>query len=326
MKNRRGFYGEEMKTAKSKVGLADLQVNGYLGVDFSSPELTEEGFASACRSMMGAGTSVFLPTMITSAVEVYERNLPLMSKVMEREEFRGRLAGFHIEGPFISAEAGARGAHNRRLIVPCDVGLLDKMIELSGDKIRLMTIGADVEGAYEFTKYAVSRGVTISLGHHTAGEGELARLVEAGAKSLTHLGNGVGAMVDRHNNPILAGLGNDELWAMIVTDGHHLPVSLIKTIIRTKGWRKCVLVSDASPLAGMKPGRYTTLGNEVVLEAGGRLYNPREGHLVGSSATLRECRDYLAGLGIASEEEIEAMSFSNPLKLIGIEPTEIVRD
>ena len=39
-----------MKTAKSKVDLADLQVNEYLGVDFSSPELTEENFASACRS------------------------------------------------------------------------------------------------------------------------------------------------------------------------------------------------------------------------------------------------------------------------------------
>jgi N-acetylglucosamine-6-phosphate deacetylase len=273
--------------------------------------------------MIEVGTSVFLPTMITSPLEVYERNLPLMAKVMERDEFRGRLAGFHIEGPFISAEAGARGAHNPELIVPCDTGLLDKMIELSGSKIRLMTIGADVAGAYEFTKYAVERGVTISLGHHTAGEAELAHLVEAGAKSLTHLGNGVAATVDRHNNPIVAGLGNDDLWAMIVTDGHHLPISLIKTIIRTKGWQRCVLVSDASPLAGMKPGHYTTLGNEVILEPGGRLYNPKGGHLVGSSATLRECRDYLAGLGVASEEEIAAMSFYKPLKLIGIDPAEI---
>ncbi|MHC4748032.1 MAG: N-acetylglucosamine-6-phosphate deacetylase [Planctomycetota bacterium] len=315
-----------MNSATSKGGLVDLQVNGYLGVDFSSPELTEEDFASACRSMLAVGTSVFLPTMITSPLEVYERNLPLMAKVMEREEFRGRLAGFHIEGPFISAEAGARGAHNPELIVPCDTGLLDKMIELSGDKIRLMTIGADVAGAYEFTRYAVERGVTISLGHHTAGEAELRRLAEAGAKSLTHLGNGVAVTVDRHDNPILAGLGNDDLWAMIVTDGHHLPVSLIKTIIRTKGWRRCVLVSDASPLAGMRPGHYTTLGNEVILEPGGRLYNPKGGHLVGSSATLRECRNYLAGLGVASEEEIVAMSFYNPLKLVGIDPAEIVKD
>jgi len=311
---------------ESYPGLVDLQVNGYLGIDFSSPELTEEGFASACRSMIGAGTTVFLPTMITSPFEVYERNLPLMAKVMDRDEFSGRLPGFHIEGPFISSEPGARGAHDPEWIVPCDTTLLDQMIEFSGNKIRLMTIGADVEGAFAFTRYAVEQGITISLGHHMAGQEELERLAEAGAKSLTHFGNGVPMMVDRHNNPIWAGLGNDNLWAMIVTDGHHLPISLIKTIIRTKGWRRCILVSDASPLAGMGPGCYTTLGNEVILEPDGRLYNPKGGHLVGSSATLRECTDYLAKIGIAGEDEIIAMTFYNPLKLVGIDPAEIMKD
>jgi N-acetylglucosamine-6-phosphate deacetylase len=90
-------------------GLVDLQVNGYRGVSFSDPGLTEEGFAGSCRDLSGAATSAFLPTIVTSGREVYERNLPLMARVMGREEFAGRVLGIHVEGPFISAAEGARG-------------------------------------------------------------------------------------------------------------------------------------------------------------------------------------------------------------------------
>ncbi len=48
-------------------GLVDLQVNGYKGVDFSSPELTEDDFAHACRQMLNEGATAFLPTVITSS-------------------------------------------------------------------------------------------------------------------------------------------------------------------------------------------------------------------------------------------------------------------
>lgn len=84
-----------------------------------------------------------------------------------------------------------------------------------------------------------------------------------------------------------------------------------------RGWVRSV---------GMGPGCYTTLGNEVILEPDGRLYNPKGGHLVGSSATLRECTDYLAKLGIVGEDEIIAMTFYNPLRLVGIDSSEIMKD
>ncbi len=82
----------------------------------------------------------------------------------------------------------------------------------------------------------------------------VSRLVQAGATSLTHLGNGVPAMLPRHENPIWAGLANDELVAMIIPDGHHLPAPVLKTIVRAKGVDRCVAVSDASSLAGLGPG------------------------------------------------------------------------
>ncbi|UCG56322.1 MAG: amidohydrolase family protein [Phycisphaerales bacterium] len=309
-------------------GLVDLQVNGYKGVDFSSLDLTEADFARACRQLLEAGTTAFLPTMITSPVETYEHNLAIMADVLARGEFQGRLLGIHLEGPFISAQEGARGAHNAEYVREPDVGLLEELIDWAENRIRLITVAADVKGADHLASCATSKGIAVSLGHQMATEQDLERLVQAGAVSLTHLGNGIPAMLSRHRNPVWAGLANDDLLAMIIADGHHLPASMLKTIIRTKGPQRCVVVSDSAPLAGFKPGSYETMGHKVVLEEDGRLHDPVTGYFVGSSATILECMNHLAPLDLASPTELIAMGFYNPLRLIGLGAADVapVRD
>ena len=306
--------------------MVDLQVNGYRGINFSDISLTRDDFVQACLGVFEAGTTAFLPTIITSAVEVYEHNLPIMAAVMDNEEFRGRLLGIHVEGPFISSEAGARGAHPPEQTRRPDVDFLDKLIDLAKAKVRLLTISAELEGADTLARHARSRDVTVSLGHQMATDADLRRLVEAGAKSLTHLGNGVPAMLDRHENPIWAGLANDDLVAMIITDGHHLPAPVLKTIIRAKGVDRCVVVSDASSLAGLGPGTYDFLGDQVILEENGLLHSPQTGYLAGSSSTMVECMNYLASLNVVSADELAMMGFCNPLKLIGLSPEDVTED
>jgi N-acetylglucosamine-6-phosphate deacetylase len=107
---------------------------------------------------------------------------------------------------------------------------------------------------------------------------------------------------------------------MVIADGHHLPAAVLKTFFRAKGAAKMVAVSDAAPVAGLKPGRYTTLGNLAILEESGRLFNPEKQCLVGSSATLLQCINHLASLGFASPADLLAAGFYNPLRLIGVEP------
>ncbi len=299
-------------------GLVDLQVNGYKGVDFSSGDLTQEDFVQACRGLFEAGTTAFLPTVITSLKDVYKHNLPIIAKVMQSENFHGRLLGIHLEGPFISPEEGARGAHNPDWIREPDIDYLKQLIELADGMVKLITIAAELRGAEQLARYAAEQGITVSLGHQMASEEDLKRLIRAGAVSLTHLGNGVPAMLPRHENPIWAGLAEGGLVAMIITDGHHLPASVIKTIIKTKGPDHCIVVSDAVSLAGLGPGRYETLGHKVVLEDDGRLYNPATGYLVGSSATMLQCMNYLASLNLLSRDELVAVGFYNPIKLIGL--------
>lgn len=304
-------------------GFVDLQVNGYKGVDFSGKDLTEERFIYACKELIRQGTVAFLPTIITSPVEIFEQNLRLMAKAINHKDLGGHIPGIHLEGPFISKEDGARGAHNTDFVKKPDIGLLEKLMELSGENIRLITMAAEISGAEELCRHAVNLGITVSLGHHMAAETDLEKLAASGAKSLTHLGNGVPRELPRHHNPIWAGLANDDLSAMIITDGHHLPPSVLKSVLRTKGISNVIVVSDASPVAGLPPGRYNTLGNEVVLESSGKLYNPETGYLVGSSSTMIDCMNYLQTLDLLTFDELLDVGFNNPLRLINVDPADI---
>ena len=53
----------------------DLQVNGYLNVDFSSENMTEEDLCYIIRKYLENGADSFLPTMITSPKEIYKKKL-----------------------------------------------------------------------------------------------------------------------------------------------------------------------------------------------------------------------------------------------------------
>jgi N-acetylglucosamine-6-phosphate deacetylase len=306
-------------------GFVDLQVNGTKGVDFSSPALSDEAVVYACEQILGNGTAAFLATLVTSPLDAYERNLPMIARVMRRAEFRNRLLGFHLEGPFISRAAGAVGAHDPALARDPDVELLRQMIGWSGGSIRLLTMAAELPGAEELARVAVSQGIVVSVGHSLFDAEDLARLESAGATALTHLGNGLPAMLPRHANPIWPGLASDGLTAMLVADGHHLPPPVLRSFIRAKGVSRTVAVSDASPLAGQPPGRYRYNGQDVALETSGRLHVPSRGCLAGSSATMLQCMNHLASLGLLSLDELLAVGFFNPALLVGMDPAGIPR-
>ncbi len=302
-------------------GFVDLQVNGFLGVDFSSPDLTEAGFVRACRALLAQGTAAFLPTVITSSLDTYARNLPLMADVMAREEFQGRLLGFHLEGPFISRIPGAVGAHNPAYVREPDVALLEQLLDWAGGRVRLLTLAAELPGAEDLARCAVERGIAVSVGHSLFTTADLDRMADAGATALTHFGNGLPTMLPRHDNPLWVGLAHDAYTAMCITDGHHLPASVIKTTARAKGADRFIVVSDASPVAGLPPGRYRFLDNDAILEPSGRFHNPEKQCLVGSSATMAQCMAHLSLLGLFREAELKQVGRGNPLRLIGLTET-----
>lgn len=296
--------------------LIDLQVNGYLGVDFSSPDLNESDFVWACKKLIKHGVTAFLPTLITSSEQVYRKNLSLIACMSDKPEFKRHILGIHAEGPFISNIHGCVGAHNPKWTRKPNIDFLKKMQDWADGKIKILTIAAELPGAVRLCEYACKSGISVFLGHQNARLGNLEKLAKAGAKAITHLGNGMPKMVDRHNNILLYGLACDKLAAAIITDGHHLPAHLIKTIIRVKGIDSIIVISDTSPIAGMPPGKYQVLGNEAILEKNGYLHNLQKNCMVGSSSTIVECIKYLDSLSLLTKKQLQKVAYENPLKLI----------
>ncbi|MBN8524751.1 MAG: N-acetylglucosamine-6-phosphate deacetylase [Planctomycetes bacterium] len=298
-------------------GFVDLQVNGFRGVDFAAPDLEEDAVVAAVRGLIADGTAVLLPTLVTSTLEVYARNLPILARVCSGPEFAPHVPGFHLEGPFLSGRSGYAGAHDPDRMRAGDPALLDRLQRQAGGMIRMLTVAPEIEGAPALIRHARSLGITVSLGHSAGEECHFDTAVAAGATALTHLGNGLPHLVDRHRNPLLCGLADDRLSACVIGDGHHLPWSLLHVILRVKGGGRSILVSDASPLAGLPPGRYTCFGGPAVIHPDGRLCNPDTGFLAGSSMTIRQVVNATrTALGLG-DAQLHAMAVVNPLRLIG---------
>ncbi|MEK7415883.1 MAG: hypothetical protein AAB263_21465 [Planctomycetota bacterium] len=305
-------------------GFVDLQVNGFRDVSFTDPELTEEATVVALRGLIADGTAIYLPTVTTNQESTYAHVLPLLARICKRTEFAQHIPGLHLEGPFLCKSDGAAGAHNPAWMSAGDTAYLDRLQRLAAGMIRLITIAPDIAGAEGLIRHARKLGIVVSLGHHLGTAGNMDRAAVAGATCLTHLGNGLPHLINRHLNPLIEGMADDRYIAMIIGDGHHVPWSLVKTILAAKGLERCALVSDASCLAGMPPGTYQRFGATAVIDPNGRLYTPATGYLWGSSYTIRKVVNATQAALKLDDQTMHRLAVVNPLKLIGLPvPTDL---
>lgn len=268
-------------------GFCDLQCNGYAGVDFNHPETRPEEIATAIIALRSTGVTQLLPTVITAAPDRLEHLLRTIVHALELDRtLRGAVPGFHLEGPWISPEDGARGAHPADHLRPINRRLWSRLQRAAEGQIRMVTIAPELPGAAAFVRQLRGEGVLPALGHTLANETQIAGAVEAGALLSTHLGNGCPEMLHRHWNPIYAQLADDRLAASLIADGVHLPPAVLQTFFRTKGAARTVLVTDAMAAAGAPPGHYT-LG-DLVLEVGRNrvVREPGKPYFAGSALTM----------------------------------------
>ena len=265
----------------------DLQCNGFAGVDFNRPETTPEQICASIYAMWRTGCAVVLPTVITAATDRLEHLLRTLVAARKLDaEVRRSVPGFHLEGPFISPIDGARGAHPHAHVRPCDVKLWRRLHRAADGLIRLVTLAPEVSGALPFIRRLRSEGVVVAIGHTLATRAQVAASAEAGAQLSTHLGNGCPQMLHRHENPVLAQLGEDRLAATLIADGIHLPPDVLRTFVRAKTTSRSILVTDAMAAAGAPPGRYT-IGDLAVEVGSDRVVRqPGSPNFAGSALTM----------------------------------------
>ena len=270
-------------------GLFDNQVNGFAGVSFAlgNHELTSEGIEKATTELWKKGITSYLPTLTTHSKEVLINNFKILDLAINDEKLAGAIVGFHLEGPYINAGDGSRGAHPKQYVRLPDWTEFMELYEASGKNIKEITLAPELPGAIEFIKKATALGVTVAIGHHNANKTQVDEAVKSGAKISTHLGNGCANMIHRHNNPLWPQLANDDLMISIICDGFHLLPEEISTFYKTKGVNKTIITSDVTSYAALPPGVYKTqTGEEIELTEDGKLHYPAQQVLYGSAAPL----------------------------------------
>ena len=297
--------------------LIDIQVNGFAGFDLNVATVTQEDVCAMVRALWRVGTGFLCPTVVTGSFEGICNSFRAIVEACKTDALVAHsVLGIHLEGPYISAEDGPRGAHPLEHVKDPDWDEFQRWQDIAEGKISIVTLAPEKKGAIRFIEKLVANEIVVALGHTNASAGEIRAAVDAGAKLSTHLGNGAHALIRRHPNYIWEQLAADELWASLIVDGHHLPPSVAKSMMRAKTLDRCILVSDAVALAGMKPGIYQFAGKSVELTAERCVRLVGTEYLAGSAIELaRGIENSVRFAGISLEEAV-SLATVQPMRLL----------
>src|SRR5487761_690627 len=142
-------------------GFIDIQVNGFAGVDYNSPEAPHEDIGSSLRTMFSTGVTRCFPTVITGDPERMLGALRNLAAARESLPEGPAMEAFHVEGPYISPEDGPRGAHPLRHVRPPDWDEFRRFQDAAGGRIRLVTLAPEREGALPFIEKLVASDVVV---------------------------------------------------------------------------------------------------------------------------------------------------------------------
>jgi N-acetylglucosamine-6-phosphate deacetylase len=299
-------------------GFVDIQVNGYGGQEFSSLTLTPEGVRQIVRRHYAFGVTSLCPTLTTESFEVLTHGLAAIARACDEfVDVARSVVGIHLEGPFLSAEDGPRGAHPPQHCRPPDWDFFQRLQEAAGGRIVLVTLSPEYPQAPAFIVRAVAAGVVVAIGHTGATSEQIRRAVDAGARLSTHLGNGAHRLLRRHPNYLWDQLADDRLWASLIVDGHHLPPEVVRVFVRAKTPGRVILVSDLSGLAGLPAGRHASSGCELEILADGRLVIAGQDQLLaGASRPI--------GVGVANVMRFAGVDLASAVAMATTRPAELL--
>lgn len=290
-------------------GLVDIHSHGAYGYDFSDGD--PEGLKEILRYEKRSGITSYCPTSMTLPKERLEKIFNSINEAGVSEDMAA-VRGINMEGPFLDPKK--KGAHVEEWICRPDAEYFRELNRLSGNRVKLVTLAPNVEGAMEFIK-EVHEEVCISLGHTSADYDCCAKAIELGAHHLTHLYNAMPPLAHREPGLIGAAADDPQCMAELICDGYHIHPSAVRAAFRLFGPERMILVSDSMRAVGMDDGVYELGGQKVFMK--NRKATLEDGTIAGSATNLFDCMRKAVEFKIPVEDAIFAAT-RNPAKSIGI--------
>jgi N-acetylglucosamine-6-phosphate deacetylase len=303
----------------SASGWIDLQVNGYIGVDFNADKLSRNEVLAACRQLRQDGVAGILATIITAPIDAMITRIARMTRwIAESPEIADKVIGIHVEGPFINPQPGFVGAHPPASVLPASIDTAKRLIDAGAGHVRLLTLAPECDHRFEATCWLAAQGIIVAAGHSDASMDQLRGAIDAGLKLYTHLGNGCPGQMHRHDNIIQRVLSlADSLSISFIADGHHVPPFALKNYLAVVPDENIVIVSDAISAAGLGTGEFQLSGQTVYVDQRGAAWSADRTHFAGSAATLPKMRSVLEQIGYPAER-INRWMLDNPTRLLSL--------
>mgnify|MGYP001571069990 CR=1 FL=1 len=277
---------------------------GYLAPGFIDVHVWGDP-RTVSRAAARHGTTAFLATVGPAP---QRRLLEQVAGLLEAQALEGaQCLGVHLEGPFLNPARA--GALPRRWMRPPTVAEVEALVRAGGTRLRLVTIAPELRGALAAIRRLRAAGVAVSLGHSEADPQTALRAVEAGARAVTHVFNGMPPFHHRRPSLLDVALTDPRLTAMVIADGVHVSQPALRLLWRAKGSERVALVTDS---IRHQPG--------TAMRRGGAYSTPR-GVLAGSRLTMIRAVQQMVAAGGVSLIEAIRMATAVPATLLGLHRT-----
>jgi len=294
-------------------GFIDLHIHGGLSRD--TMEASAEAFRAITEFHLRGGTTSIALTTVTATEEEILRVLEAAKPLHNKSLGGARIAGIHIEGPFISKEKP--GAQNPKQIRAPIESEWRKYLRF-GNLVTEMTLAPEIEGALPLVRALKKNGTIVSGGHTNATEEHLLPALVAGLNHSTHTFNAMSTATKqgpyRGAGMVEFALAHREICCELIADGVHVAPTLMKMLFNAKGRDGVCLITDATGGAGLKPGTAFAVGGvaarvtaEAALTADGTA-------LAGSTLTMIEAVRRAVQLGGAPLVDAVRMASLNPAR------------
>ena len=150
--------GERMDMSGKTVlpGFIDTHIHGACGTRISDDNAA---LSRITRFEATQGVTGIAITTASSEFGDILRQIDAAAAVKKNEGTK--ILGIHAEGPFLCKKY--KGAMNEEYIIAPQAALLDQMLEHAKGLLKIITVAPEAEGAEEFIRYAVEKGVKVCL-------------------------------------------------------------------------------------------------------------------------------------------------------------------
>lgn len=257
-------------------GFVDLHVHGGGGAAFESGTAGEA--VVAIDAHLAHGTTSMAASLVSDTPDRLEAAVRELGLLVAD----GRLAGVHLEGPWLSPHRS--GAHRPGALAHPDAATVERLV---GDgTVRMVTLAPELPGGLDAVRRIAHAGAVAAVGHTDATYDQARAALDAGARAGTHLFNAMRPLHHREPGPVGALLDSD-VPVELIADGVHLHPSVLRTAFAAAPER-CLLVTDAMAAAGAPDGDYRLGAMDVEVREGvARLASPDgQGAIAGSTLTM----------------------------------------